>query len=128
MPTLSLLVQINNSDNETLDRTTRQLRSELLDLDIQNVRLAEGNTPPPEAKGDASSVGSLVVDLANSAGLAALFQLIGTWVTRSQGRSITVQEGNRRMTIDRATVEQSQQIIDYFTSEKYSNSENDEAQ
>lgn len=114
MPTKSVHIRVADGDPEECDRATRRLRQELLALDVEDVRPARNGEAPADAKGDPSAVGTLVVDLANSAGLAAIFQLISTWATRGQGRSITVEDGDRKLTIDGAKPDQHQQIIDAF--------------
>lgn len=117
MRTMSVQVHIAGSDAEQSDRATRQLRRELLELDVEDVRPARHGTAPADAKGDPATTGTLLVDLANSAGLAAIFQLISTWVTRGNGRSITIEDGDRKLTINGADPQQHQQIIDAFVND-----------
>lgn len=125
MTTMSVHVRVEDSDAEENDRATRQLRQELLALDVEDVRPARDGQTPADAKGTPATVGPLIVDLANSAGLAAIFQLISTWVTRGNGRSITVEDGDRKLTIDGAKSDQHQQIIDAFLSNKPTKTERD---
>jgi hypothetical protein len=113
--TVSVHVHVDENP-ERLDRLTRLLREELLGLDIDDVTLARNGHAPPGARGDAISVGTLIVTLANSAGLVGVCQLLRTWVTRDQGRRITIKDGKRTLEITGANTAQHQQIIDAFLS------------
>lgn len=115
MDTVSVRVQVDDGDGEETDRATRRLRRELLALDVGDVRPVQGEQAPPGAKGDSATVGGLLVDLANSAGLAALFQLIASWVNRGATRRITVTNSDgRELTLEGGTKEQHQRLIDDY--------------
>jgi hypothetical protein len=105
-----------DEEPDRFDRLTRLLRQELLGLDVEDVTLARNGQAPPGARGDAISVGTLIVTLANSAGLAGVCQLMRTWVTRDQGRRIVLKNGKRSLEITGANTAQHQQIIDAFLS------------
>jgi hypothetical protein len=107
-----------DEEPERLDRLTRLLREELLGLDVEDVAPARTGQAPPNARGDAITVGTLIVTLANSAGLVGVCQLLRTWVTRDQGRSITLKNGKRSLEITGANTAQHQQIIDAFLAAK----------
>jgi len=87
-------------------------------LDVDDVALAREADAPPGARGDAITVGTLIVTLANSAGLVSICQLVRTWVTRDQGRRITIKYGKRTLEITGANAAQHQQIIDAFLSDQ----------
>jgi hypothetical protein len=116
MPTVSIQIKISDSHREETDRLTRQLRQQLLALDVDDVALGRDGQPPAGAKGDAITVGTLVVSLANSAGLAAICQVIRTWVTRDRGRRVIIKDGKRTLDITGTNPAQQQQIIDAFLS------------
>jgi hypothetical protein len=111
--TISLHISADE-EPERLDRLTRLFREELLGLDVDGVTLARNGQAPPDARGDAISVGTLIVTLANSAGLVGLCQLARTWVTRDQGRRIIVKNGKRSLEITGTNTAQQQQVIDAF--------------
>lgn len=113
-------VHTHDGDREETDRATRQLQRELLALDVDDVRPAPEEGPAPSgAKGDAVTVGTLLVDLANSAGLAALFQMIASWVSRGPGRSITVKDSDGgELTLEGGTRDQHQQLINDYLSKR----------
>src|SRR5262249_49515852 len=102
---------------EELDVLTRQLRQELLQLEVDGVALAHGDEEPGGAKGDVITIGTLVVTLANSAALAGACQVLRTWVTRDQGRRAMVKYGREHpmsLEITGANAAQHQQLIDSF--------------
>jgi hypothetical protein len=50
------------------ERLTRRLRAELAELDVDSVQLAAGSAAPAGAKGDAVTLGALIVALSASGG------------------------------------------------------------
>jgi len=99
-------------DTGELDRLTRGLRAELLELDLDGVELAPAGSLPAGAKsGPGVTVGSLLVTLSDSAVLVALVGLLKSWISRGSGRSVTVQFGEDKITIERASAEEAAQLI-----------------
>jgi hypothetical protein len=117
MAMVSVQIQIDEDDTQELDRLSRELRRELLELDVDDVALAWGTEAPLGAKGDPVTVGMLVVSLANSAVLAGICQVARTWVNRAQGRRIVMKDGKRTLEITGASNDQQQQVIDAFLTE-----------
>jgi hypothetical protein len=73
---------------EEIDRDTRQLLSVLKrETDVQSAELARGGTPPPGAKGDPVTLGSIVVQVL-PAMLPAVFGVVQAWAARSETRTI----------------------------------------
>lgn len=114
MPTVYLHVQTSDGDADETDRRTRQLRQELLALDVDDITLPSTHHAPAGAKGDPISIGTLVVSLANSAALVEICRVVRAWVTRDHGRRITLKDGDRTLEITGANTAQHQQIIDAF--------------
>lgn len=114
---MSVHLQSDRSDAYELDALTRQLRRELLSLDLDNVTLDREVEIPKDAKGEAIAIGTLVMTLANSAVLVAACQVIRAWVSRGQGRGATIRfgkESGQTLEIQGASKAQNQQIIDAF--------------
>jgi hypothetical protein len=118
MSTVSIRIQASAGNIAEVDRLSRELRRELLRLDVDDVALAPGGKAPADAKGDPVTVGMLIVSLANSAGLVGICQVARGWVNRDQGRRITVKDGKRTLEITGASSEQQQQVIDAFLAKK----------
>jgi hypothetical protein len=116
-------VETETGDVQELEVLTRHLRQELLMLEVDDVTFARDDEQAEGAKGDAITIGTLVITLANSAVLAGACQVLRTWVTRDQGRRAVVKyEAERPLTLEitGSNVAQQQQLIDSFlTSMKY---------
>lgn len=81
-------VSATDTTEEDIDRMTRQLLSELRELDIESAKLATNEIPAPEgAKGDLSAIGSIALELLPVA-IPSVLGLIQAWVTRGQGRIV----------------------------------------
>jgi len=84
---LNLEVSASDAPEEEIDWMTRQLLSELRQLDVESAELAKGGPPPAGTKGDPISIGSIALELLPSV-LPSVFGLVQAWVTRGQGRMI----------------------------------------
>ncbi len=87
---LSLQVSAGEeADAEELDRLTRQLRSEILDLpEIESVELAKGERPHRGTKvADPVTLGVLAVAVLPTF-LPKLVDFVQAWALRGQGRSV----------------------------------------
>lgn len=88
--TLDVNVTIGpNGDAEELAQATRQLRRELLELDVDSVETPPAGEPPPGSRAvDIATVGALVVNMADSQLLAAVIRAVRSWLAGSSRRSI----------------------------------------
>ncbi len=78
-----------DGDAEELAQATRQLRRELLDLDVDSVEPPPASEPPPGSRAvDVATLGALVVNLADSQLLAAVIGAVRSWLAGSSRRSI----------------------------------------
>jgi hypothetical protein len=115
-----ILVEFGDVDVDAEDRDllARELRAELLALEVHDVRLATAGSAPAGTKGTAASTGELLVSLANSAAfgavLTSLVQLLRAWITRGQGRHVVLKDGDRSLELSGASVDQQQQAVDAF--------------
>jgi hypothetical protein len=84
-----LNIEISASDvtEEDVDWMTRQLLSELRELDVDSAELSKGGTAPAGTKGDPISIGSIVLELIPSV-LPSVVGLIQAWSSRGQGRTV----------------------------------------
>ena len=115
---LRIGISVDDGDDEELDRLTGQLRRELLESGLDDVRRAAPESPPAGAKGDPITIGALVIGLAGSAAVSALVtgvcQIIRSWVIRGRERTVIVEIDGRRLELKGATSDQHQQAIDAF--------------
>jgi hypothetical protein len=113
----NLIIRINSAsdDEEELERSTHQLREELMDLNLESVDLMKKGNPPKGSKAgeEVVSWGSLLVSLAASGG--ALPSLIGTvqsWLSRKESQKITMQIGADKLEMTGISNEQQDKLID----------------
>ncbi|MEV0710276.1 MULTISPECIES: hypothetical protein [Nocardia] len=103
-------------DIDQLDGNARQLRSELLDLDVDHVTPVSGGPAPADTRGiGAELVGQLVVGV--GPGLVALRQLLDTlrgWRSNQSHLAITVQIGEDRLELTDASAETEKQLVTAF--------------
>lgn len=103
--TSDLILTINagrDLDADQLDRLTRQLRSELLDLDTESVDLIKGESPPAGTKSaEAVTAGTLAVAVL-PAFLPKLLEYLQSWTMREEQRKVKVksQIGDRSIELE----------------------------
>jgi hypothetical protein len=82
-----ILVSMADSTDEELDRFTRQLLSELRELNVESAELVKGDSAPKGSKGDPIAIGSIVISTLPTI-LPAVITLVQSWSARGQGRTI----------------------------------------
>ena len=82
-------IQVSATDatEEELDQMTRQLLSELRELNIESAELTKGESAPAGSKGDPITLGSIAL-IAVPAILPKVADLVHAWVMRGQGRTV----------------------------------------
>lgn len=110
-----LILQINpdETDPERVDSVTRQLRNELLDLDVESVDFVREDSLPEGAKGaEAITLGALAVAVLPSF-LPKLIDYLQSWSLRAEGRKVKVktQVGDRTIELEYAPDTMSQQEL-----------------
>jgi hypothetical protein len=89
-------------DRDALDSLTRQLRSELLDLEVESGELIHEGEPPEGAKSaDAVTLGELAVAVLPNF-LPKLVEYLQSWSLRAEGRKVKVktQVGDRSIELE----------------------------
>lgn len=87
---LSLQISAGEADRETLDRLTRDLRNELLDLDVESVELAAGGSAPQGSKGaEALSIGALAISVFPAL-IPKLVDFLQSWSLRGENRKVNI--------------------------------------
>lgn len=76
-----------DASEEDVDRMTRQLLSELRELDIESAELARGEAAPRGAKGDFTSIGSIALELVPDV-LPSVIGLVQAWASRHRRQEI----------------------------------------
>jgi hypothetical protein len=106
---LTLQIGAEEVDPEELDRLTRQLRTDIEELDIESVALAKGTAPQGAKSGDLVSIGALVIQLAPTA-LPGLVHLLQGWMQRGSGRDVKVDvhSGDKSVHVEYSPAQMSQ--------------------
>lgn len=104
----------SDADAAELDEAARVLRSELLELDVRDVRRLSGGSPPPGARAvDIAIVGSLVVTAAQEM-MAAVVRTAERWVGRRSARSVKLTIGEDTIELSGASDEDYRRLVELF--------------
>jgi hypothetical protein len=80
-------VSAQDTSAEDIDWMTRQLLSELRELDIESVELTKGGIAPAGSKGDPITLGSIAIQVLPAV-LPSIIGLVQSWASRGQGRTV----------------------------------------
>ena len=122
MDETAVLVSLSESgaDDERVDTLTRQLRTELLELDVRDVRPAPaGTAPPPGSRGfDVATAGQLVVALVGTQGLAGLVSAVLGWLGRGHEapRTVRLEVEGDVLELSGASSEEQGRLVEMFLS------------
>lgn len=103
--TIHIALQLNpraGSDAEELDRMTRQLFTEIQELEVDSVTLVRDGTPPAGTKsGELVTLGSLAVVVLPTIA-PKLIELLQSWLMRSENNTIRIkaQVDNRSIEVE----------------------------
>ena len=80
-------VSATDATDEELDRTTRQLLSDLRELDVESAELEKSGPAPDGSKGDPITIGTIAMEILPVA-IPSVIALVQAWVMRGQGRTV----------------------------------------
>lgn len=95
-------LSLMDGDSVELDELTRQLRSEVQELDIESVHQVSEGVAPAGTKGvDMAAIGQMAISLAPSL-IPPLFDLLKSWVERKPSTpvKVTVKVGRKTAQIE----------------------------
>lgn len=103
-------------DLEALDGLSRELRSELLNLDVDEVSQPPARQTPLGARGGEIAVtGLLLVQAAIESGLIAkIIEVVSSWRDRRDVAEVEIVIGSDRLTLRRSGREERQEIVRHF--------------
>ena len=84
---LELEINAVEATREELDRMTRQLLSELRELNVESVELAKGGSAPAGSKGDPITIGSIAMEVLPVV-LPSVIGVVQAWALRGPGRTV----------------------------------------
>jgi len=115
---LRLQLSEEGADAERLAALTGYLRSELLQLDVEDVKALPAGEPPPGARGfNAATVGALMIALGQSAeGLRSVVSVIRGWLQRDggKGRAVRLELGGDALELSQASTADQERLIELF--------------
>ncbi|MEO3765675.1 hypothetical protein [Streptomyces sp. B8F3] len=102
-------------DDGELDVLTRQLRSALLELDVDDVHAGQagGEVPAGAKSGEGLAVGVLAVTLAPVV-LRSVVRLVEAWLQNRPVRSVRLELDGRTLELGDATDAEKQRLIEAF--------------
>jgi hypothetical protein len=104
-------------DIERLGEVTRQLRQEILELDIEKVDADRTAELPEGARGDPFTIGALILTLATSGGVfTKLIDTLQSWLKNRNRNSLSLEIGGDKLTLVGNPTSSQQQLIDLFIS------------
>ncbi len=108
----------SDADEGEMEVLTRRLLDELKNLDIDTVEVMVSESAPADAKsGDVFSWGSLILTLAASGGLlSTVVNAAQQWLSRTQGRSITLEIDGDRLEVQGISSEEQKRLVDTWLS------------
>lgn len=105
------------ADDEEIAELCRQLRQELMELDVDAVDQVDTGTVPAGAKGDVLALGTLLVTLAGSGGvLTTLINALQSWLTRHERGTVTMEMDGDKLAMTGISSEQQRLLIKAFIS------------
>lgn len=84
---LTVQVSAENVTDEDIDLMTRQLLSELRELEVESAELTRGTTAPEGTKGDPVTIGSIALAVL-PAFLPKVAEFVQAWSLRGQNRIV----------------------------------------
>jgi hypothetical protein len=78
-------------DKQEIDSLTRDVREDLLNLDVEDVHLLYEKPPPGSKAFDGVAIGSMIVDFVSSGAIKEVTQTVQRWIERNENRSITIE-------------------------------------
>lgn len=117
---LRLQISEEGADAERLATLTSYLRTELLQLGVENVVAMQAGEVPPGARAfGAAAVGALLVALGQSAdGLRSVLSVIGDWLRRGDRtqRSVRLELAGDALELSQASRADQERLIELFVS------------
>ncbi len=107
----------DDADSQRLEEVTLALRSELLELEVEDVRqIREGEAPSGTRGLDPATVGALMVAINGSVPVVGgVVAAVRRWLAGGSGsRTVELTVGEKTIRLDSATQEQQQALVDDF--------------
>ncbi|MEI7990339.1 MAG: hypothetical protein WCI88_15000 [Chloroflexota bacterium] len=116
--TISITLRISapDSDDRDVDNLTQSLQDELKELDyVRSAERVKANIPSEDAKGGLE-IGTLLISLIGTSGVAAFMTALGNWLVSGRGRylEITINGNTFKVPVDSLGKPEVQAMLDWF--------------
>jgi len=104
------------ADQDRLDQLTRQLRNEIMEMDVESVELERGRVAPQGAKSvELIAIGRLLIDVVPGV-LPSLIAFLKSWTSRDTDRKVKIkaQFGDRSLEVEYSPKDVSQDELALF--------------
>jgi hypothetical protein len=113
MPQMKLHIQPEKEDDkQEVDSLTRNLRDDLLNLDVEDVHLLYEKPPPDSRALDGVAIGSMIVDIISGGAIKEVTQTVQRWIQRNENRSITIEMDDEKIDVTDISDKDQGKIID----------------
>ena len=122
MEVAAVLVSLSETgaDDARLDTLTRQLRDELRQLDVRDVRSVPASAqPPPGSRGfDVATAGQLAVAMVGTQGLVGVVSAVLGWLRRGHEapRTVRLELAGDVLELSGASSEEQDRLVEMFLS------------
>jgi hypothetical protein len=115
---IDLYVQVGGdpeADKQDIEELARLLTEELNQLDdIESAEPVREGKLPKDAKGVPAAVGTILVKLAETAGVTALVNVIGSWLSRDKSRTLKLQLGESTLELTSISRVEQRELVEWF--------------
>jgi hypothetical protein len=98
------------ADEPELSELSQSLLEDLREIGVESVESVHGSEAPPGSKGDVVTIAALAVTLAPKA-LKGLITMLQSWLTRHERTRLTLQKGDKKITVIGTLSKEQQQVI-----------------
>jgi hypothetical protein len=113
MPQLKVQIKPEEADDkQEIDSLSRNLRGDLLHLDVEDVQLLYEKPPSGSRALDGVALGSMVVDIVSGGAIKEVTQTVQAWIQRNENRSITLEIDGDKIDVKGISGKDQGKIID----------------
>jgi hypothetical protein len=104
-----------DADKQDLEELALLLTEEMSQLDdVESAEPVREGELPEDAKGVPVAVGTVLVKLAETAGVSALINVIGSWLSRDKSRTLKLQLGESTLELTGLSGTEQQDLVQWF--------------
>ena len=102
------------ADADERDNAVRNLRDELLELDVDAVDRPSGQAPEGTRAAEVVALGTTLLVTLGPSALTAVTDVLQGWMARGKDRSVALEMGGDRIELSGATDQERRQLVEAF--------------